>query len=233
MVQSGSVSEFSRSFFENTGESYDKVVHSFTLGLDYYWKRVIFSRIQNCNRALDLACGTGIVTLGLARKFPQAEIVGVDMSADYLSVYRRRLERRPEIRARAILGNAEDVELEGKFDVVVSSYIPKYVNPKRLLQNLRSHLTPGATLVLHDFTLPPNPFWRSIWNGYNSLMNWAGLKMFPEWHEVFDDNLTNLIKNSNWFEDFRTVLSQFDFTVEGKYITLGSSALIWATWKGN
>jgi len=217
-----------RSFFPGTGKSYDTVVNVFTLGLDRYWKRAIFRRLGSCSRILDLACGTGIVTEGLANRFPNAEIVGVDITDDYLEIYRQRIRAR-NINAKFILGNAETVLLEGKFDAVVSSYIPKYVDPWLLLKNVSAHLKPGGMMVLHDFTLPPNSVARGIWSMYNRLMNFTGIRLFPEWREVFDAGLTRLIRQTRWFERFPDALKDNGFgNIQKKYLSLGSAGIVWA-----
>jgi demethylmenaquinone methyltransferase/2-methoxy-6-polyprenyl-1,4-benzoquinol methylase len=217
-----------RSFFPGTGRSYDTVVDVFSLGLDRYWKREIYRRVPPSERILDLACGTGIVTMGLAKKFPQAEIVGVDITDDYLSIYQYRTEKK-NIRAKFILGNAENVILDGQFDAIVSSYIPKYVDPELLMKNILPHVRSGGVIVLHDFTLPPNNFARAIWSGYNLCMNFAGIRLFPEWKEVFDAGLTNLIRETRWFETFPRVLENNGFTeIQKEYLSFGSSGIIWA-----
>lgn len=217
-----------RSFFPGTGHSYDRVVHWFTLGLDYYWKRAMYRRIHTAQRILDLACGTGIVTMGLAKRFPYAEIVGVDITDDYLDVYRERIKKY-DARAQFILSNAETVQLSGQFDTVVSSYIPKYVDPDKLLANIAPHVTSGGIIVFHDFTLPPNPVARGIWNLYNRWMNFIGIRFFPEWHTVFDAGLTTLIRQTSWFDDFQVALKRYGFTnIRRQYLSLGSAGIIWA-----
>lgn len=218
-----------RSFFPGTGHSYDRVVHWFTLGLDYYWKRAMYRRIQTAKRILDLACGTGIVTTGLAKRFPEAEIVGVDITDDYLDVYRERIKKHG-INAQFILSNAETVKLTGQFDTVVSSYIPKYVDPDKLLANIAPYVIPGGVIVLHDFTLPTNFFARRVWDAYNRMMNFIGIRLFPEWREVFDSGLTTLIRETRWFIDFPAALRRHGFTdIYSQYLSFRSSGIIWAT----
>ena len=67
-------------FFDETGTTYDGVVSYGTLGKDRYWKKKILEQISDGNSFLELACGTGILTRGIAEKFPSAEIVGVDIT---------------------------------------------------------------------------------------------------------------------------------------------------------
>ena len=220
-----------RSFFPGTGKSYDTVVNVFTLGLDNYWKRAIYKHVPPSHRILDLACGTGIVTLGLAKRHPDAEIIGVDITDDYLAIYQERI-RTHRIKAQFILGNAEEVKLDGQFDTVVSSYIPKYVDPDILLANISPHIRTGGVIVLHDFTLPPNVIARSIWSAYNRVMNFIGIRLFPEWKEVFDAALTRLIHETCWFDTFPEALARHGFAnIQKKHLSLGSAGIIWAVKK--
>jgi len=55
-------------FFSGTGFSYDRVATLCTWGFDRYWKRRIIAAIPSGSaRILDQACGTGILTLQIAR----------------------------------------------------------------------------------------------------------------------------------------------------------------------
>ena len=148
-----------RSFFSGTGKSYDRVVRMFTLGLDDRWKDEIVRLVPDSRRILDLGCGTGILTERLAMTHPRAEIVGVDITPDYLAEYEERLRRKPWIHARPMLGNAETVSLEGEFDAVVSSYLIKYVDADLLLNNTTPHLRRGGAFIA---TISPCRRIRSI-----------------------------------------------------------------------
>jgi len=117
--------DLARSFFLGNGRSYDRVVKLFTLGLDDHWKSEMVKLVPVSKRVLDLGCGTGILTECLATKYPHLDMVGVDLTPDFLAAYDERLRRKPWIHARSILGNAETVALEGEFDVVISSYLIK------------------------------------------------------------------------------------------------------------
>jgi demethylmenaquinone methyltransferase/2-methoxy-6-polyprenyl-1,4-benzoquinol methylase len=213
-------------FFTGTGRSYDLVVRLGTLGLDVYWKRRIFAKVPPSESILDLACGTGIVTFALARHHPHARIVGVDMTDDYLRVARKKASRLG-VNVEFIHANAETVRLQGMFDCITSSYIPKYVDANKLLENITPVLRSGGVIVLHDFLYPKHPLARSIWHGYNRALNFFGRRLFPEWREVFDNNLTDLIVRSNWLEEFAAAFSRFGYIdIKIERLTLGSAAII-------
>ena len=168
------------SFFSGTGGSYDKVVNLFTLGLDNYWKTEIVKLVPDSKRVLDLACGTGIMTESLAMKSPSSDDHGVDITQDYLTAYNERLRRNPWDTSISILGNAETISLEGEFDVVVSSYLAKYVDPDMLIGNVTPHLRKGGVFIAHDFILPTNGLYLASWIAYTWAMDRVGPVLFPE-----------------------------------------------------
>lgn len=223
-------SELVSRFFTGTGKSYNQVVHLGTLGLDLYWKRKIYSKITNQPRAiLDLACGTGIVTFGLQHRFPKARIVGVDVTADYLEIARQRAAEQGLANIEFILSDAETVKLSESFDCVTSSYIPKYVNAERLLANLSPHLRSGGLIVVHDFAYPQNRIARSVWEGYNGVLNFIGRRLYPEWKAVFDYELTNLIRTSMWIDEFSKALEKHRYeNIEVEHLSFGSAAVLMA-----
>lgn len=223
-------SELVARFFNGTGKSYDQVVHLGTLGLDIYWKKKIYSKIINQPSAiLDLACGTGIVTFGMQRRFPKARIVGVDVTADYLEIARQRAKDQGLANVEFILSDAETVKLSESFDCITSSYIPKYVNAERLLANLSPHLRSGGLFVMHDFAYPRNGIARSIWEGYNDILNFVGRRLYPEWKTVFDYELTSLIRTSKWIDEFSKALEKHNYEkIEVEHLSFGSAAVLTA-----
>ena len=97
-------------FFDQTGTTYDRVVSYGTLGKDRYWKREILRQISNGVSFLDLACGTGILTRKIAEKFPNAKIVGVDITKSYLDVAKQNSNSFDNI--SFILDDAEQLRLD-------------------------------------------------------------------------------------------------------------------------
>jgi len=213
-------------FFTGTGRSYDRVVRTCTLGLDSYWKRRLLAKVPPSGAILDLACGTGILTFALAKRHPEARIVGVDVTEDYLQVARRKAKPLG-VKAEFIHANAETVPLTGMFDCITSSYIPKYVEANILLENVTPHLQSGGMIVLHDFLYPQPPVARAMWHGYNHALNFLGRHLFPEWEVVFDNNLTELIIRSKWLDEFAAALRHHGYiNIEIESLTFGSAAII-------
>jgi len=90
---------FVQKIFTDVEEEYDALLHLMTLSLDWVWRRRLLSGITSSRRLsiLDLACGTGLVTLQLSRRItPESLAVGLDLSPAMLKVAKRkRLRSRP------------------------------------------------------------------------------------------------------------------------------------------
>src|SRR2546423_7905425 len=154
-------------FFRGTGGTYDTVVNVATFGIDRLWKRRIVGRIPvGAGRILDLACGTGISTMAIARRFPDRRIVGVELREEYLALARQKLARYRMNNVELVLSRAEDYRSTEPFDCISSSYLAKYADLPLLVRNCREMLKPGGILLMHDFTFPPNRALVALWRIY-------------------------------------------------------------------
>ena len=94
-------------------------------------------------RVLDLGTGTGVVALALAERYPEAEIVGIDLSPGMIEEARRKVPPELSGRVRFEVGDASALACpDGEFDLVVlSNMIP-------FSDELARVVTQGGTLVL-------------------------------------------------------------------------------------
>lgn len=209
-------------FFDNTAKTYDKISVWATFGKDRYWKKMIVSKIRHADNILDLACGTGILTRKVAVKFPKADVKGVDITKSYLDVAQKNSLQFSNI--SFIHQDAENLNLDEKFDCICSSYIPKYADPKTLVKTCVSHLKPDGVIVLHDFTYPRNIFIQTLWGMYFVLLGFVG-NFIPAWKEAFV-GLPKLIRSSMWVDDYRQELQLKGFDVKQTSLTWHSSVIL-------
>ena len=103
-------------------------------------------------RILDLGCGTGSTTLLLKRQFPDAEVIGLDLSPYMLAV----ADDKARTAALPILfqqGNAEQTPFDSNsFDLVTASLLfhetPPYVARRILRESWRLLRSGGEVLIL-------------------------------------------------------------------------------------
>jgi demethylmenaquinone methyltransferase/2-methoxy-6-polyprenyl-1,4-benzoquinol methylase len=220
-------------FFSGTGLTYDRVVVVCTCGLDKLWKKRIVEEIPVYpTRILDQGCGTGILTMDIAWKFPGCGIVGVELRDEYLSLARQKALSAGLKNIQFILGRAEDVSPEGSFDCIISSYLAKYADLPALAANARKMLRPGGVMIMHDFTVPSNPVFLSIWNAYFLLLRTLGGRIWPEWRTVFLE-LPEFLRQCTWTSEAFAALEKNDFCdISIKPLNFGASAIITARKRG-
>jgi ubiquinone/menaquinone biosynthesis C-methylase UbiE len=217
-------------FFPDTGRSYDRVVAWTTLGFDARWKRRLLDLVPPSRAILDLACGTGIVTFALLDRFPAARVVGVDVTEDYLAVARAKHQARGGD-VVWLQGDAVTAAVGqwGPYDAIVSSYLPKYVDADRLLDNVLPALRPGGAIVLHDFTQPAAALPRLFWRAWYALLEGVAPWRHPEWRNAFDGSLRRLVAETRWVGTFQMALRRRGYTeVRVSRLTFGSAAIVTA-----
>lgn len=214
-------------FFAGTGTTYDSVVHIFTGGIDGLWKRQMMALLPpRPQRILDLAAGTGILTLAIARQFPHCHVLGVELRPEYLAIARERAAREGVANVEWILGRAEAVQLPGSVDAITASYLPKYADLPRLARTMRRTLRPGGIAIMHDFTYPTPALLAWAWEIYMRLLWLLGGLIYPQWAQTFRE-LPIVIRRTNWVEELQAALRAEGFAaVASQRLTLGGAALV-------
>jgi len=216
-------------FFSDTGFSYDRVAALCTCGFDRHWKKKIIEKIPARPACIiDQACGTGILTLQIARRFPDCRVIGVELRDEYLSLAREKARAFGISNVDFILGRAEDVMPDGGCDCITSSYLAKYAELELLISNAAVMLRPGGLIIMHDFTYPSNPVFLSLWQTYFKLLRILGARIFPEWRTVFYE-LPEFLRQTGWISESAAIMKKkglHDITV--KSLTFGTAAVITA-----
>lgn len=112
---------------------------------------------------LDVGCGSGTLSIAVAKRNPQAKVVGVDLwGAEYASFSQRLCES--NARAEGVgntsfqPGDARHLAFEdGSFDAVTSNYVYHNVvgsNKQDLLRETLRVLRRGGTFAIHDLMGP-------------------------------------------------------------------------------
>lgn len=121
-------------------------------------------------RILEIGCGTGRNLVELAERFPQAQIIGLDLSKDMLDQARSKLSRygnRVELLHQAY---ARPIAGDGKFDLIVISYCLTMINPgfEEVLAVCKEDLSSRGMIAVVDFH-ESRWTWFRRWMGVNHV----------------------------------------------------------------
>lgn len=149
--------------FDRLTALYDPVVR-FTTG-ERVFKKALTEQIpiKTDQRILDLACGTGTLTIMLKRIAPSAEVVGVDGDANILRIAKAKIKE-ADADIRVERGMSFDLPFaDGTFDHVVSSLFFHHLTREDKLKTLfeiSRVLRPGGELHVADWGPPANVLTR-------------------------------------------------------------------------
>lgn len=128
----------------------------------------LFDTLPSCSpkRILDVGCGTGKTTQALLKRFPQAEIIGLDLSPAMIAVAQKQ-HSHPQI--TYCLGDAKSFELESPVDLIFSNAAFQWIYEKDLLiQHLKTLLSPNGQLSASIFGPDTFPELRQAFSKYYS-----------------------------------------------------------------
>jgi ubiquinone/menaquinone biosynthesis C-methylase UbiE len=148
------------------------------------------ARLRPADRVLDIGCGTGNLTLLVAKRYPSATVVGLDPDSAALDRARKKAAR-GRLMATFAQGFAEELPYpDGSFDAVLCSLALHHVTEGCRIQVLREVsrvLRPGGHLHLlemaaGDTVRPVNRFIQHSPHGHSwgqldivAMMEQAGL----------------------------------------------------------
>jgi len=143
--------------YDNEAASYERIMHWFNYAQSMQnFIRNLDIPLPNKPKILELGCGTGITTVVLREKFPEAELFGLDLSLEMMKICQQKVPS-----AKLIEGDfnqpgsfrdfvsAERVELEkGTFDLIISTgSLSEYGDLEKVLPFIRELLTEEGKLI--------------------------------------------------------------------------------------
>ncbi len=196
---------YNRRLFRVVAPRYDLATRLLAFGQDQRWKRHLVRHLPRSDnvRALDLACGTGDLTLRLTRRFLRGSVTGVDMDGRMLASARRRLRSAGTANWSLVQADMTRLPLESaQFDVVTGGYALRNAPDLRMaLEEIHRVLRPGGSVAVLEFRRSPNAriaalelrllagwgrFWGIVLHGDADVYGYIAesLRHFPDAQEL-------------------------------------------------
>ena len=173
--QPDSKRELNVEIFTRIAREYDRICKLLSFGRDLKWKQEMVQQLpgRESPRCIDLAAGTGDLSFFLGERYPDGEVVGIDLTEKMIEVAdgRNQLDH-----VRFEIGDMAALEIEdGSADIVTGGYAlrnaPVLVDA---IREVRRIMKPDGVAAFLDFSKPKNKigqflniaslkFWASLW----------------------------------------------------------------------
>jgi demethylmenaquinone methyltransferase/2-methoxy-6-polyprenyl-1,4-benzoquinol methylase len=175
--------------FDGLPRHYHAMGALLSFGQDPRWRRMLVDAIDPHpgQRILDAACGTGLVTLALARR--GCAVVGLDQNEAMLEAAQSRLAHAGGLGGRVtfVVGQAEQLPFDdGEFDALSFTYLLRYVDDRSAtMRELARVVKPGGRLGMVEFGVPRLAPTRALWRLHTrASLPLLGRLVSPAWLEV-------------------------------------------------
>lgn len=223
--------------FNSIAANYDKLNHILSLGIDKYWRSVLIKEVLKDKpyTALDIACGTGDITIALMKRGVKA--TGLDIADKMLErAITKSKKSMKSLRHKSgkqyflpeyICASAHQLPFDKEaFDLVTIGFgIRNFEHRGESLLEMQRVLKPGGRLAILEFATPRNYLWRNIYNIYF-------LKILPYIGKIIsgDNNAYSYLPSSvgtfPQYKEFSRELEHFGYVnIEMKILTGGVSVL--------
>ena len=146
---------------------------------------------------LDVGCGTGAITAGIARAVgPDGSVAGIDRNQELLAVA---MSAHSEIaNLRFETGDATDLPYSRQFDIVTAARVLQWIeNPASAIERMKRAIKRGGLLVVLDYNhaqnawepQPPPEFMRF----YQAFLDW---RQANQWDNEMADHLPELFREA-------------------------------------
>jgi demethylmenaquinone methyltransferase/2-methoxy-6-polyprenyl-1,4-benzoquinol methylase len=165
-------SEKIKNSFNQISKDYDSLNDVTSLGMHRVWKHKVAAEIKEKQfwKILDVCCGTGDMSLLLAKQDSRAQITAVDFSEEMLKKARYRKSKEKLANVEFLQQDAADLKFaDGWFDCVVISFgLRDVADCKKVIQEAYRVLRPGGMFYCLDVAKMENPAVERAVNVYRN-----------------------------------------------------------------
>lgn len=189
--------QYMEQYYKLQSKIYDATRWSFLFGRRSIIKKLPLAK-DGTHRILEVGCGTGYNLAQLAKTFPNAQLIGLDVSPDMTALSEKNTkafsERIQIIQAPYVTGHQL---FDGPVDLVLFSYSLTMINPQwsELILQAKKDLKPSGLIAVTDFHDSKNTWFK---------------KHMSNHHVRMDSHLLPLLE-----QEFQTVVSEVNAAYAG------------------
>jgi SAM-dependent methyltransferase len=179
---------------EQTHQSDPRVLSSRTLERNH---RRLAPLIRPGMAVLDVGCGTGAITAGIARLAgPDGQVLGIDRDESLLAIARQEHQAMPHLSFEP--GDALSMPYEDRFDIVTAARTLQWISrPDEALARMQRAAKAGGHIVVLDYNHEDNS-WKpappaEFVHFYDAFLRW---RTANQWNNRMADCLPSLFRSA-------------------------------------
>jgi len=159
--------EYLVNLFGTVHQRYDLLNHVLSLYLDKGWRKSLVEQVQSVrlNRILDVCTGTGDLAVEFAKRYPTAQVIGIDISDQMLKIGMEKIKK-SGLDGRILLQQSDLFHLPFKdqtFEAVSIGFGFRNLHDFRGgIKEMVRVLTKDGVLLILELTCPGSPLLRKI-----------------------------------------------------------------------
>lgn len=218
--------------FDQIAGTYDLLNHLLSFGIDIYWRSQMRKLLPNRSglKALDLACGTGDVSLVMGADQKVESLEGLDLSQGMIDYGRVKVAKKKlQDKVQLNIGDGVEIPRENQsVDVVTLSFgVRNFNDPQKSLENIARVLKPQGRAIIMEFSIPKSRFFRAVYFFYfRHLLPFVGNLISK--HKDAYTYLNQTVEKFPYGEDFAKMMTKAGLSdVNYKPLTFGIATLYW------
>ena len=145
--------------FDRISPKYDALNHLLSFNIDKVWRKKTAKAVAKSqpNTILDLATGTADLAIAVAKRNPQAQVIGMDISVKMLDIGKEKvMHQNLANQIELSLGDAAALPFEDdSFDAVTVAFgVRNFEDLGKGLSEISRVLKPGGQAVILEFSMP-------------------------------------------------------------------------------
>ena len=145
--------------FDRISPNYDALNHLLSLNIDKVWRNKTAKTVAKSqpNTILDLATGTADLAIAMAKRLPQSQIIGMDISEKMLEIGKAKIAKQNiENQIELRLGDAANLPFENNtFDAVTVAFgVRNFEDLYKGLSEISRVLKSNGQAVILEFSMP-------------------------------------------------------------------------------
>jgi len=215
-----------REIFSTITGKYDFLNHFLSLRRDIAWRRFAAKKMQfiKTNRYLDVACGTGDLSIAAALEHPQISVTGIDFVREMVQAGKSKIEKK-NMTEKVMLtqGDALHIPFDNStFDVTGIAFgIRNIPNRDQALKEMLRVTVPGGQILILEMTFIQNWFFKFLYYVYLNYLLPLFAKIFsanPAAYHYLADSIINFPSP----DQFADIMEKAGMTKVEKYpLTFG------------